>query len=79
MSLRGEIFIDFEVAKVCGIREDKKTRRTIILVKNKEGDEIELSITTEQLRGLMAYMTVKRFEAFVAKIKNTRSLSRRTA
>lgn len=74
MSLSKRIFID----KVCGIREDEKTKRTIILVENGER-EIELSIATEQLRGLMGFITVRRVEAFVAKIKNTRSLSRRTA
>ena len=74
MSLSKKIFID----KVCAIREDEKTKRTIILVENGE-HEIELSIATKQLSRIMGYMTVKRFEAFVAKIKNTRSLSRRTA
>lgn len=74
MSLNGKIFID----KVCGIREDEKTKRTIILVEN-GGHEKELSIATEQLRGLMGLAVVRNFEAFVTKIKNTRSLSKRTA
>jgi len=73
MSLNGKIFID----KVCGIREDEKTKRTIILVEN-GGDEIELSITTEQLRKLMGFVLVRDIEAF-AKIKNTGSLDEGTA
>jgi len=40
MSLSRKISID----KVCGIQEDEKTKRTIILVEN-EGDEIELSLS----------------------------------
>ena len=74
MSLSGEISID----RICGIREDEKTKRTIILVEN-GGHERELSIATEQLRGLVSFVVVKSFEAFVAGIKNTRSLSKRTA
>lgn len=74
MSLSKRIFID----RVCGIREEEKTKRTIILVENGE-HEIELSIAAKSLRELMSYMVVKSFDAFVAKIKNTRSLSKRTA
>ncbi len=74
MSLNGKIFID----KVCGIRGDEKTKRTIILAEN-GGHEIELSIAAKSLRELMGYMVVKSFEAFVAKNKKTRSLSIRTA
>ena len=74
MRLGGEISID----KVRGIREDEKTKRTIILFEN-SGHERESSITTKQLGGLMGLMVVRRFEAFVAKNKKMRSLSRRTA
>jgi len=74
MSLSRKISID----KVCGIQEDEKTKRTIILVEN-EGDEIELSITRECLRKLAGYVVVRNFEAFVTKIKNTGSLSEGTA
>lgn len=74
MSLSRKISID----KVCGIQEDEKTKRTIILVEN-EGDEIELSITTKQLSKLVGYVVVRDFEAFVTKIKNTRSLCKGTA
>ncbi len=74
MCLGDKISID----GIRGIQEDEKTKRTIILAEN-GGHEIELSITAKQLGRLMGLLTVRSFEAAVAKMKSTRSLSKRTA
>lgn len=74
MSISKKISID----RIHEIREDEKTKRTVILAEN-GGHEIELSITEEQLQTITGYKVVKDFNAAVAEYhRNKRSQSKRT-